>query len=399
VIRIPRPSRRLEPLLDAFRARAGRDPDGVWFAPGRVNLIGEHTDYSGGFVLPLAIEHGVLAAAARRDDGRLRCWSLQEPEPADLRLDELGPGKVQGWAAYPAGVAWALAQADGGDAALGGMDLVVDGEVPAGSGLSSSAALECATALALAELLGLQRAGAPDRLGPVELAGVARRAEVEAVGMPCGVMDQMISMLGQPDHALFLDTRTLEAEQLPLPLDEAGLRLLVIDTRAPHRLVEGAYAERRAAIEAAARVLGVPELRDATPAMVEDAADALGDPGLRRARHVVRENARVLEAAALLREAALDRIGPLLAASHASLRDDLEVSCPELDTAVAAATDGGALGARMTGAGFGGSALALVPADLEERVGAAVLAAFELAGFRPPEVIGVRPAAGARRVA
>jgi galactokinase len=397
VIRIPSPSRRLGPLLDAFHARVGRDPDGAWFAPGRVNLIGEHTDYSGGFVLPLAIGQGVLAAAARRDDGRLRCWSLQEPEPADLRLDELGPGKVQGWAAYPAGVAWALAQAGG--AGLGGMDLVVDGEVPAGAGLSSSAALECATALALAELSGLQRAGALDRLGPAELAAAARRAEVEAVGMPCGVMDQMISMLGQPGHALFLDTRTLEAEQLPLPLDEAGLRLLVIDTRAPHRLVEGAYAERRAAIEAAARVLGVPELRDATPAMVEAAADALGDSGLRRARHVVSENARVLEAAALLREAALDRIGPLLAASHASLRDDLEVSCPELDTAVAAATDSGALGARMTGAGFGGSALALVPANLEERVGAAVLAAFEVAGFRPPEVIGVRPAGGAHRVA
>jgi galactokinase len=392
VIRIPRPSRRLGPLLDAFRARVGREPDGAWFAPGRVNLIGEHTDYSGGFVLPLAIEHGVLAAVARRDDGRLRCWSLQEAEPADLRLDELGPGKVQGWAAYPAGVAWALAQADGVE--LGGMDLVVDGEVPAGAGLSSSAALECATALALAEL-----SGALDRLGPVELAAAARRAEVEAVGMPCGVMDQMISMLGQPGRALFLDTRTLEVEQLPLPLDEAGLRLLVIDTRAPHRLVEGAYAERRAAIEAAARVLGVPELRDATPAMVEDAADELGDPGLRRARHVVRENARVLEAAALLREAALDRVGPLLAASHASLRDDLEVSCPELDTAAAAAADSGALGARMTGAGFGGSALALVPAELEERVGAAVLAAFEVAGFRPPEVIGVRPAGGARRLA
>jgi galactokinase len=394
VIRIHRPSQRLRALLDAFRARAGRDPDGAWFAPGRVNLIGEHTDYSGGFVLPLAIEHGVLVAAARRDDGRLRCWSLQEPEPADLRLEALGPGRVRGWAAYPAGVAWALAQADAGAAALGGMDLLADGEVPAGAGLSSSAALECATALALADL-----SGALGRLGPLELAAVARRAEVEAVGMPCGVMDQMISMLGQPGRALFLDTRTLAAEQLPLPLDEAGLRLLVIVTRAPHRLVEGAYAERRAAIETAARVLGVPELRDATTAMVEDAAAELGDPGLRRARHVVRENARVLQAAALLREAALDRIGPLLAASHASLRDDLEVSCPELDTAVGAATDSGALGARMTGAGFGGSALALVPAELAERVGAAVLAAFEVAGFHPPEVIGVRPAGGARRLA
>ena len=391
VVRV-RPSQRLDALAGAFRERAGRDPGGVWFAPGRVNLIGEHTDYSGGFVLPLAIEQGVLVAAARRDHGRLRCWSLQDPEPADLPLDRLGPGTLRGWAAYPAGVAWALAEALAG--ASGGVDLLVDGEVPAGAGLSSSAALECATALALAELWG-----AGDRLGPVELAALARRAEVEAVGMPCGVMDQMISMLGQAGHALFLDTRTLEAERLPLPLDGTGLRLLVIDTRAPHRLVEGAYAERRAAIEAAARALAVPELRDATPAMVDGAAARLGDPGLRRARHVVRENARVLEAAELLRRGALDRVGPLLAASHASLRDDFEVSCPELDTAAAAAAGAGAVGARMTGAGFGGSVLALVPEELAERVGAAVLAAFEVAGFRPPSLIPVRPAGGARRVA
>jgi galactokinase len=432
--------RSTDQLIDAFRARAGRDPEGVWFSPGRVNLIGEHTDYSDGFVLPVAIDLGVLVAAARRDDGRLRCWSLQAPEPADLRLEAIGPGRVAGWAAYPAGVAWALGQATralgesgralgesgralgesgralgdagpapaagqaavspaaasagaGWAAGLGGADLVVDGDVPAGAGLSSSAALECATALALADLGGWL-----GRLGPVELAGVARRAEVEAVGMPCGVMDQMIAMLGHPGHALFLDTRTLVTEQLPLALHGAGLRLLVIDTRAPHRLVEGAYAERRAAVEKAARVLGVPALRDATPAMVEAHAAALGEPGLRRARHVVGENARVLQAVELLRAGALDRLGPLLAASHASLRDDFEVSCPELDTAVVAALDGGALGARMTGAGFGGSALALVPERLVDRVAAAVPAAFDAAGFRPPEIIPVVVSGGARRI-
>jgi galactokinase len=402
--------RSTDQLIDAFRARAGRDPEGVWFSPGRVNLIGEHTDYSDGFVLPVAIDLGVLVAAARRDDGRLRCWSLQAPEPADLRLEAIGPGRVAGWAAYPAGVAWALGQATqalgqaavspaaasagaGWAAGLGGADLVVDGDVPAGAGLSSSAALECATALALADLGGWL-----GRLGPVELAGVARRAEVEAVGMPCGVMDQMIAMLGHPGHALFLDTRTLVTEQLPLALHGAGLRLLVIDTRAPHRLVEGAYAERRAAVERAARVLGVPALRDATPAMVEAHAAALGEPGLRRARHVVGENARVLQAVELLRAGALDRLGPLLAASHASLRDDFEVSCPELDTAVVAALDGGALGARMTGAGFGGSALALVPERLVDRVAAAVPAAFDAAGFRPPEIIPVVVSGGARRI-
>src|SRR6266699_1002040 len=347
--------RSTDQLADAFRARAGRDPEGVWFAPGRVNLIGEHTDYSDGFVLPVAIDRGVLVAAAPRDDGRLRCWSLQETEAADLRLEAIGPGKVEGWAAYPAGVAWALGQsATGGSqrparagaeppAPFSGADLVVDGNVPAGAGLSSSAALECATALALAE-----PSGALGRLGPVELAALARRAEVEVVGMPCGVMDQMISMLGQAGHALFLDTRTMATEQLPLALEAAGLRLLVIDTRATHRLVEGAYAERRASVERAARVLGLPALRDATPALVEASAAALGDPGLRRARHVVTENARVL------------------------------------DTAVSAAVSIGALGARMTGGGFGGSALAVVPEALVDRVTTAVLAAFEVAGFRRP---------------
>jgi len=398
--------RSTDQLADAFRARAGRDPEGVWFAPGRVNLIGEHTDYSDGFVLPVAIDRGVLVAAAPRDDGRLRCWSLQETEAADLRLEAIGPGKVEGWAAYPAGVAWALGQsATGGSqrparagaeppAPFSGADLVVDGDVPAGAGLSSSAALECATALALAE-----PSGALGRLGPVELAALARRAEVEVVGMPCGVMDQMISMLGQAGHALFLDTRTMATEQLPLALEAAGLRLLVIDTRATHRLVEGAYAERRASVERAARVLGLPALRDATPALVEASAAALGDPGLRRARHVVTENARVLETVELLRKGALDRLGPVLSASHASMRDDFEISCPELDTAVSAAVAVGALGARMTGGGFGGSALAVVPEALVDRVTTAVLAAFEVAGFRRPEIIPVLASGGAHRVA
>jgi len=398
--------RSTDQLADAFCARAGRDPEGVWFAPGRVNLIGEHTDYSDGFVLPVAIDRGVLVAAAPRDDGRLRCWSLQETEAADLRLEAIGPGKVEGWAAYPAGVAWALGQsATGGSqrparagaeppAPFSGADLVVDGDVPAGAGLSSSAALECATALALAE-----PSGALGRLGPVELAALARRAEVEVVGMPCGVMDQMISMLGQAGHALFLDTRTMATEQLPLALEAAGLRLLVIDTRATHRLVEGAYAERRASVERAARVLGLPALRDATPALVEASAAALGDPGLRRARHVVTENARVLETVELLRKGALDRLGPVLSASHASMRDDFEISCPELDTAVSAAVAVGALGARMTGGGFGGSALAVVPEVLVDRVTTAVLAAFEVAGFRRPEIIPVLASGGAHRVA
>ena len=251
-------------VVDAFRERVGRDPDGVWAAPGRVNLIGEHTDYNDGFVLPAAIDRLVLVAAGRRDGGRLRLWSLQAGPPADLELAAVGPGRVEGWAAYPAGVAWALGQAG---VELGGADLVVDGDVPAGSGLSSSAALECATATALADLHG---AG----LDRQALAGLARRAENEVVGVPSGAMDQMVSMLGRAGHALFLDTRSLETEQVPLPLEASGLCLVVIDTRAGHRLVDGAYADRKAACEAAAAVLGVPALRDATLEQVEAAAEA-----------------------------------------------------------------------------------------------------------------------------
>jgi galactokinase len=382
-------SDRVARVVAAFRERAGRDPDGVWAAPGRVNLIGEHTDYNDGFVLPAAIDRLVLAAARRRDDGRLRLWSLQSEPPADLALAEVEPGKVEGWAAYPAGVAWALGQAG---IEVGGAALVVDGDVPAGAGLSSSAALECATATALADLEG---AG----LDRVTLAGLARRAENEVVGVPSGAMDQMVSMLGRAGHALFLDTRSLDTEQVPLPLEAAGLRLVVIDTRAGHRLVDGAYADRRAACEAAAATLGVPALRDATPAQVEAAADALGEEGLRRARHVVTENARVLEAVRLLRAGEPERLGPLLAASHASLRDDYEVSSPELDTAVEAAVSAGAVGARMTGAGFGGSALALARADLVGRIDERVRAAFAAAGFGPPAVAAVVPSDGARRLA
>ena len=373
----------------AFAERTGRDPEGVWAAPGRVNLIGEHTDYNDGFVLPAAIDRLVLVAAGRRAGGRLRLWSLQAGPPADLELAGIGPGRVEGWAAYPAGVAWALAQAG---VELGGADLVVHGDVPAGSGLSSSAALECATATALADLhgAGLDRAA---------LAGLARRAENEVVGVPSGAMDQMVSMLGRAGHALFLDTRSLGTEQVPLPLEAAGRCLVVIDTRAGHRLVDGAYADRRAACEAAAAVLGVPALRDATAEQVEAAAGALGDPGRRRARHVVTENARVLAAVELLRAGDLDGLGPLLGASHASLRDDYEVSSPELDTAVEAAVAAGAVGARMTGAGFGGSAIALVEAALAGRVADQARAAFAAAGFGPPEVTFVVPSDGARRLA
>ncbi|MDP9387351.1 MAG: galactokinase, partial [Actinomycetota bacterium] len=335
-------------LAALFEERTGRRPDGVWAAPGRVNVIGEHTDYNDGFVLPVAIDRRVHAAVGRRQDGRIRCWSAQEGAAPELSLSEPAAVAGAGWAAYAAGMALVLAEAG---VPVAGFDLVVDSDVPVGAGLSSSAALEAAVGLALVDL---HDAG----LGPTALALAAWRAEREVVGVPVGVMDQMAVVLGRAGTALFLDTRSLESEALPFDLDAAGLRLVVVDTRVARRLVEGAYAERRRACEEAARRLGVAALRDATPADVDAARDPLGDELWRRARHVVTENARVLAVADRLRAGDVGSIGPMLAASHESLRSDFEVSSAELDVAVAAATAAGAVGARMTGAGFGGCALA-----------------------------------------
>jgi galactokinase len=379
---------RAEAARSAFAGRFGRRPEGIWAAPGRANLIGEHTDYNDGFVLPLAIDHRVMVAAARRADDRLRLISLEKGERA-LILSDIGPGLVEGWAGYVAGAVWSLA-CEG--VAVGGLDLVLTSDVPVGSGLSSSAAVECATVLATRDLYG-----GPDDLA--RLALIAQRAENEIVGVPSGIMDQMASMACTAGHVLLLDTRSLAAEQVPIDLDAAGLTLLVIDTGVSHALADGAYAERRRACEEAARLLGLPALRDATEADVAAAADLLGDVGHRRARHVVTENSRVLEVVAHLRAGRLEAIGPLLTASHESLRDDYEVSAPELDTAVEAALTTGALGARMTGAGFGGCALALVPAVEAGAVTRGVTAAFANQGFRTPSVFPVHPAHGARRLA
>jgi len=375
-------------VRSVFAERFGRPPEGIWAAPGRVNLIGEHTDYNDGFVLPLAIDRHVTVAAARRAGDRLRMVSLQQGEE-ELRLADVRPGTVRGWAAYAAGAVWSLAQEG---APVGGLDLVLTSDVPVGSGLSSSAAVECATLLAARDLYG----GPED---PVRLALIAQRAENDVVGVPCGIMDQTASMACTAGHVLLLDCRSLAAEQVPFAPERAGLALLVIDTRVSHALADGAYAERRGACGHAAQVLGVPALRDATEDALEAARDRLGETRYRRARHVIRENDRVLAVVELLRGGRLDRVGPVLNASHASLRDDYEVSAPELDTAVDAAVHAGALGARMTGAGFGGCALALVPADAAGAVADAVTAAFAARGFRMPVVFRVHPSAGAGRLA
>lgn len=377
-------------VVAAFGAQFGGAPDGTWWAPGRVNLIGEHTDYQGGFVLPLALATGVAAAARVAAEPVLRARSLQQDGVVEVALADVAPGAVTGWVAYVAGVAWAL-RAAGHE--VPGLEVVVDGDVPAGAGLSSSAALECAVAVAWNDLAGL-------RLSRDALAAAARRAENDIAGAPTGVMDQMASLHGKAGHLVFLDTRSMAVEPVPFDPAGAGLALLVIDTKAPHALVDGEYAQRHAALAEAVARLGLRELRDLDVADLDDALARLGDDLLRRrVRHVVTENARVLDVVAALRAGEDPRgIGPTLTASHVSMRDDFEITVPEVDTAVTAALDAGAHGARMTGGGFGGCVLALVDAERVDPVLRAVRAAYAAADFRPPAAFVATAAEGARRL-
>jgi galactokinase len=382
-----------------FRELTGRTPDGLWSAPGRVNLIGEHTDYNDGFVLPFAIPHRTVAAVGVRDDGvgRVRVASTFAAEPVEVALDDLATlfptatgsePAVPEWAAYPLGVAWALAEAAGRAGA--GVDIAIASDVPVGAGLSSSAAIEGATASALNDRWN---AG----LDKTALARIGRKAENEAVGAPTGIMDQMASMLGEPDAAIFLDCRSLEAQLVPLGVAEAGLAILVMDTRVKHAHSTGGYGERRASCERGAAIMGVPSLRDVSVGDLPRAEELMDDVTFRRVRHVVTENQRVLDTVRTLREQGARAIGDLLVASHASMRDDFEISVPELDTAVEAALAAGALGARMTGGGFGGAAIALIDADAVETVSDAVNAAFAASGFSAPHLFTVTPSAGAQR--
>jgi galactokinase len=377
-------------VRELFRSRFGGTADGVWLAPGRANLMGEHTDYNEGYVLPFALGQGIVAAAARRPGRRLVLCSAQEPGcGADVSLDGLEPGQVTGWAAYPAGVAWALAAAG---YEVPGACIAIDSDLPAGAGLSSSAALECATALALTGLAGLSA-------GRRELAAIARRAENDFTGVPSGIMDQSASLLSQRGHALLLDCRSLESSHLPFNPAASGARLLLVNTRARHELAAGEYGQRRAECEQAARLLGVPSLRYLTG--LGD-LDRLTDPVLRRrARHVLTDDQRVLEVVGLLTSASGDaypEIGRLLTQAHRSLRDDFEISWPEADVAVDAAVDAGALGARMIGGGFGGSVLALVGEDAVGPVRAAVAGEFADRSWTAPEFLAAAPSASARRL-
>jgi galactokinase len=376
-----------------FSSAFGTEPAGLWAAPGRVNLIGEHTDYNDGYVLPFALPHrvvvaGVTVPAAPVPAPRWRVWSEQTRETVEFGAAEADdPGRVEGWAGYVAGVVWTL-RSKGHD--VPGADLAVASDVPAGAGLSSSAALESAVLTALADLGGLDV--------PVEeRPALAQRAENDYVGMPCGIMDQSASIRAEAGHALFLDCRSLEIEQIPFDLADSGLAVLVVDTRAPHRHAGGEYASRRRACEEAAALLGVTALRDVDD--LDAALAALPDDVMRRrVRHVVTENQRVLDTVELLRAGRVREIGPLLTASHASMRDDFEITVPEVDLAVSTALSAGAYGARMTGGGFGGCVLALVDAADTERVAAAVATAYADRGFTGPAWFAARPGAGAERI-
>ncbi|GAB1694519.1 galactokinase [Krasilnikovia sp. M28-CT-15] len=380
---------------ESFTHTYGTAPAGLWAAPGRVNLIGEHTDYNDGFVLPFALPQRVVVAAARADSG----WQVRSdlaPEPVTFGADEVArPGVLDGWAAYVAGVVWALRDAG---LPVPPARLALASDVPVGAGVSSSAALESAVLTALVELGDLDL--------PVDRRpALAQRAENAYVGAPTGIMDQAASIRCQAGHALFLDCRTRAVRQIPFDVAAHGLAVLIVDSNAPHRHVDGEYGARRKSCEAAAHLLGVPALRDVATGDLDAALRRLGEGPegadeviRRRVRHVVTENQRVLDTVAHLDAGRIREIGPLLTASHASMRDDFEITVPEVDVAVQAALAAGAYGARMTGGGFGGCVLALVDAGQAPATAAAVEAAYAAQGFPAPTAWVVNPGPGATRL-
>ncbi len=377
-------------LAARFEEAFGTLPDGVWQAPGRVNLIGEHTDYNEGFVLPFAIDKTAKVAIRLRGDSTVRLLStFGDQGIVDADLAVLTPGSGKGWSKYPLGVAWALQQRG---LTVPGFELLLDSDVPLGAGLSSSHAIECAVISALNELTG---AG----LAAEEMVLTTQHGENGFVGAPTGIMDQSASLRGSKGKAVFLDCRDQSVQLVPFDAEAAGLVLLVIDTKVSHSHADGGYASRRASCELGARLMGVPALRDLGVEQLDDAARILDDVTFRRVRHVVTENARVLETVEQLAAGGAGSIGRFLDASHVSMRDDFEISCPELDLAVDTARANGAIGARMTGGGFGGSAIALTPVELEQQVRDAVVRSFADAGYTAPDIFTVTPAAGASRLA
>ncbi|MFF4792816.1 galactokinase [Streptomyces sp. NPDC001276] len=379
-------------VREGFTELYGAEPEGVWAAPGRVNLIGEHTDYNDGFVMPFALPHVTTAVVASRDDGVLRLHSADVPgAPVELRVDDLAPESDRNWTGYPAGVVWALREAGH---EVTGADVHLASTVPTGAGLSSSAALEVVVALALNDLYALGLKG-------WQLARLCQRAENVYVGAPTGIMDQTASACCESGHALFLDTRDLSQRQIPFDLAAEGLRLLVVDTRVQHAHSGGEYGRRRAGCEKGAALLGVDALRDIPYGGLDAAlADLAGEEEVARlVRHVVTENGRAERVVTLLESGDIRSIGPILTEGHASLRDDFRVSCPELDLVVDTALASGALGARMTGGGFGGSAIVLAESSDVPALTKAIEQSFRDAGHGTPRVFEAVPSAGARRLA
>lgn len=391
-------------LLAAARALFSREfgsdagePDGAWWAPGRVNIIGEHTDYNGGFVLPIALPTGTVAVARRRDDGLVRLAS--EGQRTDVHLSAISRERALGWGAYAAGVAWA-AHRRGLDAP--GLDIAFAADVPRGAGLSSSASLSCSTAAAWNDLAGWGLDGGA-------IADLGRVAENEIAGAPTGTMDQLASVLCRAGHALRLDTLTGATSHVPFDLADAGLALLVVDSHAPHELVDGAYGERRRACEEAADLLGIPrgrlcaEIDGRDLDAVEARLAPLPDVPRRRARHVITDSARVLAVDALfdggVTRARAPQVGQLLTASHASMRDDFEITVPAVDVLADALVAAGAYGARMTGGGFGGCVIALVDADAVEEAAAAARSAAAATGGPQPQAFVAQACPGAHRLA
>ncbi len=377
-----------EDVSAAFVAAYGTSPRGVWSAPGRVNLIGEHTDYNRGLVLPFAIDRRTTCALSPRPDRVIRVMSSYADKRIEMTLDDLDEDLPRGWSAYPLGVAWALLALAPND--VRGVDIAICSDVPIGAGLSSSAAIECSVALALDDVwhLGLE---------PMQLAFASQRAENVVVGAPTGVMDQTASMLGRADHAVLLDCDTFASEVIPLGLEAAGIDVMVIDARVEHAHATGGYADRRAACERGATTLGAASLRGITEDDLPRAEATLDEVTFRRVRHVVTENARVAEAVIALKAGDISAMGELMLASHASMRDDFEISVPAIDAAVEAAMEAGAMGARLTGGGFGGASIALVPHGRFDDIAEAIERALVDGSHPAPCIFPVRPSDGARR--
>lgn len=365
-----------------FLETFGEEPDLIAAAPGRVNLIGEHIDYSEGFVLPFAIKDRTFAAIRKRDDLTVRIASAQRRNKiVTVDINAVKPGLKGEWERYALGVLWSMGVKTG-------VDLMIDGHVPLGAGLSSSAALECSVATAVNHLFDFG-------LSLEDLARLTQKAENQYVGVPCGIMDQSVSLMASNGSALLLDCRDLSTRNIPFDVASSGLELLIIDTQAHHALTDGGYAERRASCESVAAKLAVKSMRELTMAQLESSKNLLSDVEYIRARHAVSEMKRVLDCVEALSQANFVKVGELINQSHISLRDDYTVSCLELDTAVDAALAAGALGSRMVGGGFGGSAIALIEASKTNETIKAIEKAFADKKLKAPRFFTSLPSQGA----